>query len=241
MRSDPVRYLLQQAESLSRLASELTTAVPPRPEGNDPTGYVTVVLGLDGLPAEVRVRDGWHRRIEPEQLGAAVLAANNDAVRGAVRALTDSLDDGGWWRHVREADEDEEDADPRTARLPEPPAGRAHHDLDFNEQVLKTLQNVRQHVDVGAQPSMEGSDDGRHVTVRLGAGGMTGCEIDPRWARDRDSGTVNAALARALTRARGDGGSKLWERVAETDALVNDALATLRSLTQSPPDRGDVR
>lgn len=51
------------------------------------------MLGAAGLPTEIRIRDGWQQRLEPERLGAAVLAANTDALRFAMRSWTGRLDD----------------------------------------------------------------------------------------------------------------------------------------------------
>src|SRR4051812_37940963 len=90
--------LQAQTAKLGLLTRQLAAAIPARTEGSDPTGCVLVTLGRDGIPADIRVRDGWQQRLQPEQLAGAVLDAHADAVQRAMRTCTDALDDGGWWR-----------------------------------------------------------------------------------------------------------------------------------------------
>lgn len=104
MQPDPIRQLHQRAEQVGRLTGDLAAATPQRSEGTDVTGWVIVVLGSDGLPAEIRVRDGWHQRVDPDRLDAAVMDAHSDALRQAMRAFTRRLDDTSWWRRQKDAD-----------------------------------------------------------------------------------------------------------------------------------------
>ncbi|KUL27783.1 YbaB/EbfC family nucleoid-associated protein [Actinoplanes awajinensis] len=239
MQPESMRELQQRATHLGQLASGLANATPQRSEGSDATGRVIVVLAHDGLPVELRVRDGWQHRLEPEQLGSAVMEAHHDAVRQATRAFAERLDDGDWWRQ-RDADEPfpGEPIPPDAARPPLP--GRAHNDVEYGEHILKALQNAQRQVDEHPR-SLQGADDGRHVVVRLGAGGLTSCEIEPRWARDRSSATITTALAAALERAKRTAAAPGDEHRGDLDALLSDALATLASFTDQYMTRGGER
>jgi hypothetical protein len=76
-------------------------------------------------------------------------------------------------------------------------------------------------------------DDGRHVTVQIGPGGLTACVIDPVWAAYRDGGTIGAALSTALHRAIAKRPTASSPGV-EIDGLLGDALATLASIATPP-------
>ncbi|MBU2664801.1 hypothetical protein KOI35_14965 [Actinoplanes bogorensis] len=200
---------------MGRLAHELAAVAPSRTEGNDATGFVHLVLGADGVPAEIRVRDRWAQHLPPSRLGAAVLEANADAVRRALRMWTDALDDSGWPAPA---------ADPVDPPLP---AGR---DRDVNvvaEEAIAALEKARAEPDVP-----EGSDDGRHVTVRVGAGGLVACVVDADWAQNRDGASLTAALATALGRATAQRAAR-----SETGPAA-DALATLTAITR-PTEGGE--
>ena len=233
MQPDMMPELQQQAAQLGQLTRDLVAATPQRSEGSDATGCVWIALGPDGLPTEIRIRDGWRQRLEPGRLGAAVLDANTDAVQRAMQAWTAGLDDNRWWR--RRADVDmsaSEQAAPSVLEPPEPPLGRASDGNQLAEQVLTALQTAQRQPIAAATPQ-EGMDDGRHATVEIGPGGLTACTIDPDWAAHRDGGSIGAALSAALDRAiakRPTGSSP----GVEIDGLLGDALATLVSLAPAP-------
>lgn len=136
-----LQHLQQQAAQLGQLARDLTAATPQRSEGSDPTGWVRIVLGPDGLPAEIRVRDGWQQHLEPERLGAAVLDANNDAVQRAMQLWTAQLQDSHWSTRRAEGDEATGEAAASSAvDLPAPTPGQARDSNELAEQVLSALQ-----------------------------------------------------------------------------------------------------
>jgi len=238
MQPDMMRQLQQfqrRAEQLGQLAKDLSAATPQRSDGTDATGWVRVALGPDGFPVDIRIRDRWQERLEPERLGAAVVEANADAVQGATRAWADQLDDSGWWSHRADMDATADSGSDVT----ELPYGERRESTDLTEEVLASLQAVqRQQPDPAVPDSV--MDVGRHITIQVGPGGLTGCTIDPRWAMHSDANSINAALSSALQRAAAKR-SATPRPGAEIDAMLGDALATLRSLTTQPPDQGGYR
>jgi hypothetical protein len=226
----------QRVNRLQRLAGELTSAIPQQSEGSDLTGRVSVFIGPAGLPVEIRVHEGWERRLGPEELGAAVMDAYDDAVRRAMQAWTDHLDAARWWRRQRDA---EEELDVSSAPLPPLPMdGRVREDVQFSEPVLQALHAAGRRA---GEPtaSAEAADEGGNIIVRLGAGGLTGCEISPGWARNRDGATVSAALVRALMNASRQVADARREPHSGLDTGLSDALATLSALSDHSPNRGD--
>jgi DNA-binding protein YbaB len=229
-----LRQLQQRAERLGRVANDLAAAAPSRAEGSDPTGCVQVSVGSDSLPTDIRVRDRWQERLEAESLAEAVLDAYTDALRTKQRLWARQLDETGWWRqrHV-------EGIRPAGAPLPAPAGGRPRDgDPEFGEQILKAAQNARQQATQDPVQTAQGSDPGRHVTVRLGPGGLTTCDINPRWASNSSGTTLSSALTTALRRAKHDLAS-LPGSTGELDDLLRDSLATLSEVARNQPRRGD--
>ncbi|BAL85564.1 hypothetical protein AMIS_3440 [Actinoplanes missouriensis 431] len=222
-----LQQLQQRTTQLGQLAAELASAVPECSEGCDASGRVLVVLGRDGVPAEIRVRDRWQERLEPDQLGAAVLDAAADAGQSAIRALTGRLDESRWWRRQRDADEGTiQDEEP----LVRPPLGRPQHDGEFNEQVMNALHaSVREAGQPHTALEATGTDSGQHVAVTLTGGGIVGCFVDPWWARDRTGSAITESVSAALRRARRDLATPAHPS-AQLDTLVGDALATLNAV-----------
>lgn len=238
VRPEGLQLLHQRVNRLRRLAGELTAAIPQQSEGSDSTGRVSVFIGPAGLPVEIRVHEGWERRLGPEELGAAVMDAYDDAVRRAMHAWAGRLDDTRWWR--RQRDEEEE---PDASSAPLPPLsmdGRVRANVQFSEPVLQALHAAGRRV---GEPtaSTEASDDGGNTIIRLGAGGLTGCEISPDWARNREGATISAALARALMNASRQAAEVRRELHPGLDMGLVDALATLSALSDHSPNRGDQR
>jgi hypothetical protein len=94
MQPEDARHAAQLQRStteLGRLVRDLTAGTPPHIEGSDATGWVHVVLGPNGIPTEIRVREGWQQRVEPVRLASAVIDANGDAVQRAMRAWTTAM------------------------------------------------------------------------------------------------------------------------------------------------------
>jgi hypothetical protein len=121
------------------------------------------------MPDDVRVRSGWQERLEHDRIGAAVLDASTDAVRDRQRRWIQQIDDSRLSRRRRAFSEGMTPAADVSLAMP---AGRARpDDPEFGEQVITALQQARRHA--AAPPpaaAAEGTDPGRHVTLRLGPG-----------------------------------------------------------------------
>jgi DNA-binding protein YbaB len=240
MDADMVKRLQQlqrEAAQLGQLAAGLASATPRRAEGNDRTGWARVAIAGDGFPHAIQIRNGWNQRIEVDRLGAAVMEANADAINQAMRAWSDQLDDSSWW--ARRARLEHDGPDWSSATVATPPSGHVRDSAELAEDVLGALQRIQQQQPAAA-PAGVGSDRNRHVTVKLGQGGLQGCLIDPEWAARRDGDAITAALSEALQAAEAE--MPAAPRAgAGVDDLVGDALATLRALTQLSPPGGNAR
>jgi hypothetical protein len=229
-----LQQLQAKVTQFGALATQLAQAVPQQAEGYDASGWVRVVLGGDGLPTVISVRDGWDKRIEPSGLGAAVMDANADGIRRGMKAFSDHLDDTRWWGHRVRADED--GPDPSTVEASPPPTGKERDPGELNEDILKALHMAQQTPEAAAGP-VDGSDPQRYVTVTLGPSGLARCVVDADWAERRDGSAITAAFTQALRAAK----SEILAPAppdANLDGLLGDALATLRAITDQHPTAG---
>ena len=230
--------LQRRTAELAHLARDLGEAIPAHVEGSDATGWVLIVLGRDGLPTQIRVREGWRQRLEPDRLADAVLDANSDAMQRAMQGWTTAVDDGGWWRRRRDLEGDPTAETPFASRhLPPLPPGQARDGNELAEQVIRTLHDAQTPQTTPAAVG-EGHDDGQHITVQISPAGLAGCTIDPDWAQRQDGAFLSAALSTALRRATVQRPVPSWPG-AQVHSLVGDAFATLTYLTQTPTEGGD--
>jgi hypothetical protein len=173
--------------------------------------------------------DGWQRLCAPDRLAAAVLEANDDAVRRAVSAWASTLADGRLAGRT--------DGFGREAVMAAP-GGEAAESTELAERVLASLQQV-QRLRPSEAAVWTGIDDGRHVTVELGATGLTGCIIDVRWAARHHGVTITEATSTALRRVTTQRCTALVHG-AELDSLLGDALATLTAVCRQPTTGGEI-
>ncbi|WP_212992199.1 hypothetical protein [Actinoplanes auranticolor] len=154
-----------------------------------------------------------------------------------MRTWTTAVDDGGWWR--RTGLEVNPDAEEIFTSRPQPqlPAGQVRDSSELAEEILGLLHDA-QTPPVKPAEAVEGRDDNQHVAVQLSSAGLVACTIDPHWAQEQDAASIGAALATALQRAIAKRPASTPEG-SGTDDLIGDALATLTSLTRSPPQGGN--
>ncbi|GGL11877.1 hypothetical protein [Mangrovihabitans endophyticus] len=227
----------QHTADLARLARELAAAAPEQASGHDNTGQAQVVLGPDGVPAEIRIHPGWQQHLGPERLGPAVMDAHADALQQAAIRWAGTLDATGWRQRAGPADTIDADNAAGGPAPPDLPHGHARDTSELAEDVLTQL-HAAQEPRAATSTQAQGHDDEHHVTLTLGPAGLAACSIDAHWADHRTGDTITRALATALSQAasaradRPDPGARL-------DALVGDALATLTALTNDPPPDGE--
>jgi hypothetical protein len=228
--------LQQRAQRLAQVAGEFAAAAPHQVEGADATGYVLVSLGSGGLPDDICVRARWQEHLHEDRLAAAVIEARSVAVRARQRLWIQQIDDSGLEQRRRDL---QEGATP-VVQAPAPSlGGRAHpDDPEFSERVIKALREARQHAVTSCPaPPAQGTDATCHVMLRLGPGGLIGCEIDPRWACNATADAISTALRTALRQALREYQSAS-PQPCEVDDLVQDALATFSFLARNRQFRG---
>ncbi|KXK62146.1 hypothetical protein AWW66_09920 [Micromonospora rosaria] len=238
---EKLRRLHQQTTELAALLASVQSQPPPgRTAGTDARGAAEVSIGAEGLPIAIEVAPDWQRRVEPRDLGSAVLSAFEDAIAEGQRAWAAGFDSDAW---AAEADRfkarsDRQHTDEPLAPLPQVPVygpGRDH--LALNEEILTTFQAVRAQSATPPEPAM-GRNRERTVSIALSTDGLRGCEIEPAWAATRTAREINAELSQALHGAH----AILRERSAHQrreaenlEGLAQEALATLVRLADASP------
>lgn len=214
--------LQQAAASAGAALAAARAATPEETTASDDSGAVAVSVDRRGLPVGVRVADDWARRTTAEELGHAVLGAAGSAAAELGRAMTAAL------REASEAGgaEGAEGAEPQPVAVPAFD-GTPRPLTDLAE--LAVTQLSRAATTPATAPATATGGVGTQVTVTLGAGGLVGCEVDPRWAAQQSG----VALSTVLTQALGEAARALAAgdaRRREQDTLLAEAFAHLRGL-----------
>jgi hypothetical protein len=205
-------------------------------EGNDGTYTVLVTLAADGAVSSIQVDEDWKRKVRPEALGSAIMAAYNAAVAQQVRAWTIALTESDWEARadqLRERIDAESDA---TAEA-EPPAAESPRDLSqvrarSSEAIAADLSVALDGLGAVGDESAEVTGTGAvglgKLTITIAAHRLVSCVVEPVWAMQRTGGELTEALGTALSAARAD----LAEAAARGPSgrivgLLDEALANL--------------
>lgn len=237
--------LQQYAGRLKGLLSAAQARSPQQAEGADSSGAVRMVLGLDGLPAAIRVSPDWERKIAPAAFGGAVLEAFHAAARERMAVWTQALKDGGWPSEVAQIQAEVDGPGTGATTTTVPPAsvpaafrrnssGTSPRPLDVvAEDVLKAFGMVEQLTPAKPVEGIGKSASGKLV-LRLAATGVVSCEADPRWVSHQTAVRLTEALNQALAAARSRladaaraAQSAADQRSAGLGRLFGEALAML--------------
>ncbi|MFG2067751.1 YbaB/EbfC family nucleoid-associated protein [Micromonospora tulbaghiae] len=235
--------MLARLAAIQRQVAELQSAVSafqsqPQPRegrGTDPGGWVSVFVDARGLPSRIEVRTGWQRQVAPEALEALVMAASAEALSDLTRAWSE-VDVEPMLSDFRAAHPDGQV--PAASMLQRAEVyGHARDPFALTEEVLVALKVAQAQPD-DAVPSGRGLGGNGAVALTIGAGGLSSCAIDGRWAAQHGASGLNRALAEALSDAREALNEQAERRRADAQnltGLMNDALATLVRLEDRQP------
>ncbi|WP_199423893.1 hypothetical protein [Actinotalea solisilvae] len=225
--------LLHQLMGFAGALRASEAALPDQTAADDPTGAVRASLGRSGDVVGLDVAADWSSRVDPAELGAAVVAAASATAEARVRALGDAF--------VAPTDLEPAGGGPQAVDLPELPDGVVVPPLeDLAERAIGALRTADAPTLDADGLAVGVGADGR-VRVGLASGGLATCEVDPAWAADRTGQQLTMALDEALRGARAvlrDRAEATSRRSAELDTLLAGALAHLRLPAGGAPDQG---
>lgn len=248
-----LRRLQTYAAGLSELAASVRAEAPESFEGADPTGSVSVKLGADGVPTAIRVEPDWDSELEPEALGAAVMSAVSSAVTVGMQAWSATLEQTSWRERVARYESEAAaqpaalvdagplvdsgslvDSAPLVDSVASPLTDRVSaRDLgELTEELIAALTAARTRA--AAAEGVGAAGSGR-VSIVLARTGLQACTIEPTWAWRQTADALTRALMDALRAARADLDAKVQPPPAAADLgrLADEAMATLRALSQS--------
>jgi hypothetical protein len=189
-----LRGLHAEAAGLQQMIEKVNSQVPSRVDGFDPSGAVSVVVGPDGLPAEIHVSDDWTFRLMAERLADAVMGAFTAAFYERLRAWTTAYD-------AEDLDDlPESDDEPAVPAPSDRPATTPRDPEAYALAVLEALDDVGEASEAPAGACGVGVIDGCLELTLTGAG-LIACFVEPDWAAhcsgEELTETFNATLAAA--------------------------------------------
>jgi hypothetical protein len=244
-----LRRLQRYASGLRSLLDDAQSQVPDRAEGADRTGVVRVLLAADGLPREIRVASGWHRRLAADRFADAVAQAGTDALSARLTAWSATLEQQDWQgRAERLRDPGSQPLSggsggippalrgPAAAGSPSPahpgrpaPPGAPRRSLgELTEEMIRAFDTTAAATAKPADPKV-GTGTSGGLTITVSRTGPVACDADPRWVAEQTAARLTTALGKALAAARAD----LDRAVADEnpagplDGLLAEALSML--------------
>jgi hypothetical protein len=232
------RDLLGSVAELARRAGALQQALGQAVvrgrvvrEGTDDSGTITIVLDDEGTASDVRVAEDWREFLaDPQEVAAAVLAADSDAATRRATATAEA---------IASADLDESAVDSRDpARgwmvpvpLADNPSGQRRTLSELTAAVL-TAANDFDRVRVPPPPT-QGVSAGGSVRITLEHGRITQCRISERWLGHQDDVSLAQALREAVSAAATAGLNvrrPFIEHQQRLDALLAEARTRLTEM-----------
>lgn len=241
---DLARWLARLEREIERLPAVVASAQQPRDPaiaGTDPSGAVIVSLSPDGAASDVRIAADWRRRLRPEDVGDAVVAADSEAAQRLAHAVA----------HATTASAGPTVLDPIA---PVGPTGQpcspaalaeraiatfddaAFDDAAFDDAALDDATFASDDVasQGGAALTAVGTGAESAVSLCLSQGRIAACEVDRVWLNQQDEITLAHALREALADATArhaeacQPSEALADRIAD---LLADVKATLREIS----------
>jgi DNA-binding protein YbaB len=221
------------AQRAGRIRAALTAAVAQgrtAPAGTDESGSITIVLDDEGTARDVRVAEDWRDYLaDPEEVAAAVVAADGDAALRRATATADALG---------RADLDGSTVDgpvPAGWIVPVLPQGAAPAQRrslsELTAAVLAASDDLARFSE--PPPPVLGSAAGGAVRITLAQGRITECTISERWLGHQDDGSLEQALREAVSAAATAGLAArrpFIEYQQRLNALLAEARANLTEM-----------
>lgn len=196
--------LQSYASELQRVIRAAESAAPAQASGRDASGAAEAIIDRTGKPTALRLADDWERRVDPADVGGALVEAYQRAVQQHLTAWSEDLERSGWRYDAREVDE-------RAAAAAAPALFRAPVGFGAPRSIESLLEDVLGELDRSHRraarttqppaPRSSAADAGR-VSVQITRQALTGVHVDPEWARGTGAPTINGELAQALRTAR---------------------------------------
>ncbi len=192
--------------------------------GRDKSGAVEVILNSNGLACDVRIAADWRRRTMPDDVGAAVVAADTDAAQNHARSC------GEAFASTADSARDQ-DAFPTSASVA--PQSRPRPISDLAESALRAFDRIDRFST--PTPAVTGTSPQQSVRVKVDQGRITDCSIDPSWLTRQDDITLAHAIREALASAaaaQADANRPADELSEHLNNLLVEVKTTLQAISR---------
>jgi len=205
---DDLQFLHRNMNAFQKLLREGEEQAPGPVDASDSSGQVRVFLDASGTASSIRVSAGWKQRLAPEALAQAVTEASRQAVSERVALWGENLERTDWKGKVdrigqrieRGLGGEEAGAPPAFQRMRGQSEPRPVNVLA--EEMLKLFDRTQNFTAPSAPAEFTGRDRSRRVSLSVAPGaGITGCDIDARWAGGQNATDLTSALKGALEAA----------------------------------------
>ncbi|MEV0898441.1 YbaB/EbfC family nucleoid-associated protein [Actinoplanes sp. NPDC049802] len=222
---------MDQWDELRRLQREAASLVrEPRPAiGTDDTGTVEVRVDGTGLIDAVEVHRDWRRRLSPERVGPAVLAAAGDALSKQATALAEDAlrPPRPSWPPV------EAPGPPPSPHVSQDgPDPRLHELMLTVTDAIGELHVYAEHMGAVANRTTIGRTHSGRVTVTFTGRQLTAVEVDSRWLAAEAGGQQVADEVQAACR-------EAYRTIAAEDeaaAARTPHLSAVRDMARDPQE-----
>ncbi len=185
-----------------------------------------MILDSDGTARDVRIAADWRRRTTPDQVGAAVVAADTNAAENRARLVAEAI-----------ASTQDDPVDP-PASTPIDPPSRARPVSDVTESALDAFDTMERFGTT--TPAVTGISAEKAVRITIDQGRILACSIDPRWLVRQDETTLAHAIREALAAAalaQTEANRLAAEFSHRLTELLADVKATLHDIHREAGDR----
>jgi len=216
--AEKLRQLREQAASL--LSS------PPTAIGSDDSGLVEVQLDSGGRVVAVEVHREWMRRLGPDALGRAVVAAAADAITRRATAFASPVPSF------------EAPPAPRPVAAPPPPRDPERRGAELLglmstlDKALAEIDTLTERLEALATREIAGGSASGRVTVTMTGAQLVTVELDGRWLRQEPTGRQ---VADEIESACRQAYSSL-ARQTEAAEAQSPHVAEVRALTRDPQE-----
>ncbi len=205
----------------------------PQDSAADPAA-VTVLVDEQGVVSDVVIPAQWRDVVAPRDLGRVLLEAVNKAITNRVTSQVEQLDlDGSLERPVfAHRDVPSAGGDP-TSPVAE---SLVNEVLELFSRFDTELEAYAVQVRQAASAKNRGEGVNGHIVVTVGAGQVSGVDVDVRWASAARHTEIRAEAMSAFQAAwrqgasRGCGGIPLPPSIARLQELASDPEALSRQL-----------
>ncbi|WP_431970775.1 hypothetical protein [Nocardia sp. bgisy134] len=219
------------AQTLSGLMKEAQEAGAEQATGRDNTDCVTVTIDRSGALLSIDVSDNWAQKLDPKDIGPAVLRAVQDARVRQLESSMDSVAESGLLAKIESLNI--EDMTPTDIEPPRPLRGPTVAPGQLVDEILQAIESGGTQARPATFVGTEDVDDDIAARVELDSTGIIDCSVGIAWGKSVGGSTIAWAVRQAYDKAYEDVLASAARGTGPQGGLFSEALQVINSL-QTP-------